>query len=448
MPRLCLLLIIGMLSGFALRAIVPCHWWFGMMIVMLLAALIDRHAKTVTLLLYSSMLCCGAFILPFEVERMCDEVGERSDNVNVASLSRLAAARKSNVKGTASFQEQFKDARQSLQTYYFRAEIHDDERAVLSAITLGDKSFISKDLKEVYSRTGASHILALSGMHLAIIFAIVMYVLFYVLLGVDRLLYNCIIRQKVCSLTNLLLEYRPEPYLFQNIATVICCVFIWNYVLLVGAMPSVVRAATMLSLYSVLRLFNRQARGLNILCITAFVMLLFSPLSLFDVGFQMSFLAVLGITLFFSRVSGIYKIEIYEKGIRRWLKWLWDGISLALTAQLFVLPLVAFYFGRIAVFSILLSPFISLLAVILVGCSIGFLFLNVLAECVFIPAFIISFAASALSFMAKCQNAILQWIASLPFSYVDDIQFSLPQLVIVYVIIVSILLIMRIITKK
>lgn len=448
MPRLCLLFIIGMLLGYAMRAIIPYHWWLGMVIVMVLMALIDSHGKTVTLLLYSSVLCCGAFLLPFEVDRLCDEMDERSENVSVASLSRLARTGKTYTMGATPLQEQFNDTRHRLQTHFFRAEITNDERAVLSAIILGDKSFISKDLRDVYSRTGASHILALSGMHLAIIFAIVMYILSSVFLGFDRLLYYYIIRQKVSPLTNLILDYRPEPYMYQNIATVICCIFIWNYVFLVGSMPSVVRAATMLSLYSVLRLFNRQARGLNILCITAFIMLLFNPLSLFDIGFQMSFLAVLGITLFFSRVSSVYTIDIYERGIRKWLKWLWDGLSLALTAQLFVLPLVAFYFGRIAIFSILLSPFISLLAVILVGCGIGYLFLNVVAECVFIPSFIISFSASAISFLAKCQNGALQWLASLPFSYIEGIRLSLPQLVLVYIIMASVIMIIHKVTAK
>lgn len=342
-----------------------------------------------------------------------------------------------------SLRESFEKQRRSLLANFLRQEIGEEEYAVLSAITLGDKTFISRELKDAYSKTGASHVLALSGMHLAVIFCILTYLLLRLFLLFDILLYNYVVRQKVSTFTNCLLDIRPEPYVYSNISTVLCCVFIWMYVLLVGAMPSVVRAASMLTIYSLLRLFSRQGRGLNILCITAFVMLLVNPLSLFDVGFQMSFLAVLGITLFYSKISKLYTIDFHEKGIRRLFKWLWNGMSLAFSAQLFVLPLIAFYFERIAVCSIFLSPVISLMAVIIVSGSMLFLFVNILAHYFLIPSIVLSYSATALSFLVSCQNVLLQRLSTLPFSYIDGIRISLPQLVLVYIILVSIILIAK-----
>lgn len=489
-----------------------------MAIVMAIIALIDRHGKTVTVLLYAAAFSCGAYLLSSKIDSLTDEVGEKCDRVTVTSSPRLSPSGKvyfmdaetrngtllqlsvlldtakssssvpdvgddlsldeniqpvepsqwnishgyggrlfllpgkwkimSEKDHSLSFRDRFYYVRKSLISNFHRAEIDTDEYAILSAMTLGDKSFISKDLKEAYSKTGASHVLALSGMHLAVIFSIVMFVLSHLIFGVDRLLYRYFLNQKVTEFTNRVLALRPEPFVYSNIAAILCCVFIWMYVLLVGAMPSVVRAASMLTVYSLLRLFNRQGRGLNVLCITAFIMLLVSPLSLFDVGFQMSFLAVLGITLFYSKISGLYTIEFYEKGVKRILKWLWNGISLAFSAQLFVLPLIAFYFERIAVCAIILSPVISFMAVILVGGSMFFLFVSVLAHSAFMPSIIVSWSAYALSFLASCQNRMLQWLSSLPFSYIDGVRISLPQLVLVYIILVSTIIIILKITKK
>lgn len=512
MPRLCLLFVVGMLVGYILRLVVPCHWWLGLLVVMSVVALILRHASTVTLLLYSAVFSLGAFLFSFSIERLGDEVGERCETVRLLTCPRLSKSGKvylmdgvtpkgtllqvsllrdsdgaagdlcigdvlavegkilpieqsqwtishgyggrlfllpqgwkkmKNVGPDLTFMERLQRGRKELLSAFRHDEIGDDEYAVLSAMTLGDKAFISTELKDAYSKTGASHVLALSGMHLAVIFAIVMFLFSHILLGMDRVAFHYVSKGKVSSVTNYLLEHHPEPYVYVNFATILCGFFIWSYVFLVGAMPSVVRAASMLTIYAFLRLFNRQAHGLNVLCITAFIMLLVNPLSLFDIGFQMSFLAVLGITLFYSKISNFYTLEFYEKGMRRLLKWLWNGISLALSAQLFVLPLIAFYFQRIAVCAIFLSPVISFMAVIVVGGAIVFLFVTLLAHCIFLPSFLISWFASALSFLVGCQNAMLQWLSSLPFSYVDGISLSLPQLVLVYIIMVSVIIIIN-----
>ena len=141
-----------------------------------------------------------------------------------------------------------------------------DAYAVVAAMALGDKSALTQDLRDVYSVTGASHVLALIGLHLGII---------YTLLS--------------------LFVFRRR---WQVLSQVIVILSVWAFVFLVGMSTSVMRSAVMLSVYALLSLGHRDRMSVNTLAFTAIVMLMISPMSLFDVGFQMSYMAVFSILLF------------------------------------------------------------------------------------------------------------------------------------------------------
>ena len=196
----------------------------------------------------------------------------------------------------------------------------------------------------------------------------------------------------------------------------------------------------MLSIYTLLVISGRDRHSISVLALTALIMLVINPLSLLDIGFQMSFLAVLGIILFFRKLS-----ELYYRDGNRIMKWLWDGFALALSAQLFVLPLVVFYFGNIPFLSVFFSPFISLSAIIIVSLSMLFLLLQSIASGGVVLAFLASSSAKILSLVVGCQNRVLEYVASLSFSHIEGIHISLPQLIILYIIIFSLLAIIRII---
>ena len=129
-------------------------------------------------------------------------------------------------------------------------------------MVLGDKSALTQELRDVYAVTGASHVLALSGLHLSIIF-----MLLTLLLGGSR------------SFT-----------LHSSLFTILS---VWAFVFLVGMSTSVVRSATMLTVYALLSLGHRDKMSVNTLAFTAIVMLAVSPLSLYDVGFQIRALLLL-----------------------------------------------------------------------------------------------------------------------------------------------------------
>lgn len=140
-------------------------------------------------------------------------------------------------------------------------------------MALGDKSSLSDKLEEDYSVSGASHVLALSGLHLGIIYAIL----------------------------SLLLARRR----WQSVSQALILIAVWTYVFIVGMSASVVRSAIMLTVYSFVSLLNRNKMSLNTLSVAAVVILAGNPLFLYDVGFQMSFAAVLFIILFYRPVFAL-----------------------------------------------------------------------------------------------------------------------------------------------
>ena len=147
--------------------------------------------------------------------------------------------------------------RHSLLERYRLLGVSDAEYAVLAAMALGDKTAMTKDLKEVYAVSGASHVLALSGLHLGII-----YVLLSMLVPGRR---------------------------FRMVSQLLIVLSIWGFVLLVGMPVSVVRAAVMISICALLSIFHRNAVSLNSLSLAVICILLANPASIFDVGFQLSF---------------------------------------------------------------------------------------------------------------------------------------------------------------
>lgn len=463
MFRLCILFVLGLLTGVALYGVMPVFWWLGFVLVLFFASFLLRNAVVATFLVRSAVVCCGAFLMSFSVDGLEDKLG-KDGKVSFENVSRLAYFDR-----ISSQKDWFSDSRKQLSEHFLNAGFKADEYGVVNAMTLGDKSFISTELREVYSKTGASHVLALSGLHLGIIFFVLTYIICGALRLADRGLYRLWLRLPVNGFSNSLINIHPEVDDIRDMASFVTCVFIWIYVFLVGAMPSVVRASTMLSIYTLLVIFGRDRHSISVLSLTALIMLVVSPLSLFDVGFQMSFLAVLGIILFFKEVSGFYyrlfplfapddgeiRSDAYTKQNflpyrigNRIMKWLWDAMALSLCAQLFVFPLVVFYFGNIPFLSVFFSPFISLSTIVIVSISMLFLLLQTMVSAGFLPALLASLVAKVLAFSTMCQNRALEYVASLSFSHVDGLHISLPQLIILYLIIGSSLLIIRIMTKK
>ena len=276
-------------------------------------------------------------------------------------------------------------------------ESSEDQYAVVAAMALGDKSALTKELREVYAVTGASHVLALSGLHLGIIY----------------------------TLLSLLIVGRR----WQMVSQMLIVLCIWAFVFLVGMSTSVVRSATMLTVYALLSLGYRDKMTVNTLAFTAIVMLMVHPLSLYDVGFQMSFMAVLAILVFMPLLEGLFPTEylLTHQSVR----WLWSMVAVSVSAQIGVAPLIAYYFGRFSTF-FLLTNFIVIPAATLI---------------LWLSPVVLLFPSLAylLLYIVKCLNTVLGQMAAWPGASIEALHPTVLQTVMIYVVILCITYILTIV---
>lgn len=184
--------------------------------------------------------------------------------------------------------------------------------AVVSAMAFGEKRLLSKDTRNAYSKSGVAHLLALSGTHLAILFFFVSMLFGGSWSGV--------------------------------IGKVLSLACIWLYALFAGLPASLIRAATMLTIMTIVTLDNEERHAsMRTLVFAAIVMFVFSPHIVYDKGFQLSFMAVAGIFILTPRLSVLVPLEWQFRYPP--LRWLWSLVSVSVAAQLFTAPLAFYYFG-------------------------------------------------------------------------------------------------------
>lgn len=277
--------------------------------------------------------------------------------------------------------------------------------AVMAAMTLGDKTVLDKELKNDYSISGASHVLALSGLHLGIIYAILS-----LLFGRRR---------------------------WRIMGQVLIILAIWTYVLIVGMSVSVMRSAVMLTVYSFISLLNRERMSLNALALAAVMILLFNPLYFYDVGFQMSFMSVLFILLFYMPILRLMPDSVRGLPV---VSWLWQMAAVSIAAQIGVAPLVAFYFGRFSCY-FLLTNFIVIPAatVILYGA--------VLSVPLSLTPILHHWLTAGLLFVVMLLNRGVSFVASLPGASVEGIHINVLQLILVYIIIATLAVFLSMLKK-
>jgi len=281
----------------------------------------------------------------------------------------------------------------SLDNYNF----DENERAIINAIVLGQRQSISKELLNSYAGAGAIHILAVSGLHVGILFLIL----------------NFLFKP---------IETIPKG---KHIKTVIIIFILWGFALLTGLSGSVVRAVTMFSFIAIgLSLKNQKSPVLHALITSYFFLVLIYPLYLFDVGFQMSYTAVLGIVLLQPKIEKILPRT-------RWLipRKIWQLLSVSLAATIGTLPISLFYFhqfpGLFFLSNVVIIPFIGLIM------AIGLLVVG-LSLIGYLPDILVQIYGAILHTM----NIFIEWIASQEQFLFKNISFSLYALLASYLVIV------------
>lgn len=355
---------------------------FIVLSVLLLSALFFRNRAVIsTLLLLLSSFALGVVLISNSVDR-----GFQS-TISFSAIDRV--------------EEYMADERESLLKVYSDAGLSADEYGIIAAVTLGERNAVSRELKESYRVSGASHLFALSGLHLSMIFA-------------------------------LLSLFLPTK-MFPKGSAVVQILLLWTYVLLVGIYPSLLRAAVMFTCYCLCRLVSRESHNIDVLILTAFILLVFNPQWLFDVGFQMSFMAMVGIFLLTPPMMKWVKTPV--------LSYVYGIFVVSFAASLGTFPLIAHYFGRVSCYGLLTNLIASPCIALLLFCA----FLMLLSAALQPYLAFLSVVTHALSYILKnvvgFMNGAIHSIASLPGSSVSGVHISFAQVILVYVLIVCVVLI-------
>lgn len=269
--------------------------------------------------------------------------------------------------------------------------------SIVAALTLGIKDALDHDLKEAYASAGAMHVLAVSGLHVGIL---------------------------VTILSWLFLRWKKHKGIIA-VRVIASLTFLWTYALITGFSPSVLRAVTMFTFVLIGQLFGRRISIYNSLGLSAFVLLCWRPMMAFEVGFQLSYFAVIGIVYFQPK---FYSLWIPPN---KFTKWAWSLLCVSLAAQLATFPIGVFYFHQFPVLfwasNFLVIPMAIL---VLIGTILLLMFswFGVLA----------TWIGSLINFIVWLVNHGIFLLESLPFSVVGDLYTSLLTVVLSYAVMIFI----------
>ena len=273
---------------------------------------------------------------------------------------------------------------------YHQQSFEENELHVLSALTLGYKRGLDPETKRVFASAGAMHVLAVSGLHVGIVFLILS-----ILLG-------------------FLKKHQKGRYVF----IVVVLIALWSFAFITGLSPSVKRAAFMFSFVVIGNNMNRQASIYNSLAASAFLLLLINPNNLFEPGFQLSYSAVFGIVFLQPKFD---KILYFEDKIRRFALGL---LTVSIAAQVATFPVSVYYFSQFPVYFWVTNIVVIPAAMVLIPLGIFLLAFN------WIPL-ISSVLAFIISLFVKLLVGFLAFIENLPGSVAE---FSITGLELVFIL--------------
>lgn len=271
-----------------------------------------------------------------------------------------------------------------------------DELAIFNALLLGQRQNINSTLSKSYANAGVIHILAVSGLHVGII----LWILNFILKPLERFKYGTFIK-----------------------AILLVCIM-WSFAIIAGLSASVTRAVSMFSIVSIAMHLKRPTNIYNTLAISVFIILLFKPLFLFDVGFQLSYLAVIAIVAINPFLHTLWKPKFWITNK------LWHTFTVSISAQLGIIPLSLFYFHQFpGLFFISNLVIIPVLGIILMF-GVLVILLSVLN---ILPQFMADFYGCIISLMNHFVDAISKQESFL----IENISFGFLYLLAFYCLIIT-----------
>ena len=277
-----------------------------------------------------------------------------------------------------------------------RAGLSGNEFSVASALVLGYRAELDEELRQAYSASGAMHILAVSGMHVGIVY------LFF----------------------SSLLKLLPFIYRSRWLRAIVSLAFLWFFAMLTGMSPSVMRATTMFSFIAAGAALQRSTYTYNSIAASAFVLLLFNPNNLFNVSFQFSYMAVIAIVFINRHLYGLFTFK------NRLLNQAWNLTCVSIAAQIGTAPLALFYFHQFPTYFIL-SNFVVIPAatVIIYGALILFMVSPV-------PLLLGTFGWLLDKFLYMI-NFLIFFIEKLPGSVILEIRFASWEIIFAYTLVAA-----------
>jgi len=268
------------------------------------------------------------------------------------------------------------------------------EYGVVAAILLGYNGELDPDLARSYSSTGASHILCVSGLHVGIIYVMVSF----------------------------LLRFLNKTRKQQIISSLISLFAIWLYACITGLAPSVMRASIMFSFVAVAGMVKRKTNSYNSLMTSLIFLLCVNPLLLFEVGFQFSYLAVFGIVWLQKPLNSLYNAKT-KMG-----NYVWSIVTVSFAAQLLTAPLAILYFHQFPNYFLVTNIIVITLTPIIIGFGIAVLALS-------FWTFVYHYLSLGLMHLVKSMNWLIINIENLPYSVMGNIDVSVFQVVIIYLLV-------------
>jgi len=297
-------------------------------------------------------------------------------------------------KESVSFADKIKQKRLDLLFRIDNSSLQPQNKAILKGIILADRTEIDQEIINHFSKTGLIHILAISGSHMAIIFLMILFVL------------NPIFSVK-----------------YRNIPIYISLAAIWGFAIFIDYGNSVVRSCIMITVYYIMIFLQRKPNLLHSLALAGMMILSIDTQQLFDVGFQLSFLAVFGIFWLYKPITNHYK-PLKNRAIR----FILNTFSLSLAAQLTTLPLILFYFHQFSIMSV----FINVVSIMV---SQGFIIFSFIISILFGIEFTPDWLLEIYDWCASFFLNMVAFFSKTDFSFVENVSIEIPELIILFVLV-------------
>lgn len=273
----------------------------------------------------------------------------------------------------------------------------DKESGVAEALLIGYRDDLDKDLVQAYSNTGVVHIVAISGLHLGMIYGVLAWLFKF---------------------------FRNKKWV-KFVKPVVILIVLWIFTFIAGGVPSIARSAVMFTFIVLAEAIGRKTSIYNTLAASAFVMLCYNPFFLWDVGFQLSYAAVISIVTFMKPIHNWFYVK------NKTLNILWELVAVTLSAQILTIPIIFFYFHQFPNLFLITNFVVVPLSSIILFAELAVL---VFAHVMYVSGFLDDVTTVLLRFM----NNFIERFNQLPFAVTTGIQNSVVETILLYGFIIAV----------